>query len=577
MKKNTFFFSLLIVLLCWVVFAEDNCKGDTCITDDWSIYMSWEENSEINILLLEGLTWVNLTWNLQTQNLNNTGSNTEEIKEFKDTWSESLWVNQLDEAILRWYNNEITMYNSISDFMADHALLREDSSKLLYQTARILWYVAPEYNECSFSDINTVSESLKSNITQICKAWGLMKGDKGEFFPFRNLTNAEAITVIARIAGIQDTSTTSARWSPYLAYVKQLWILNGTDIYESTMDKVITRWQLIILLHRLGKVYDKYYGDFWAAINNPTNKPIGESPSNVSVGAGIVDTPRFTNALLWMYNNSMTLYRNASDYDPFNTMTKEQSAKVLSIYYDTFIDEKPTPITCIYKDIGNSTLKAYIENVCKYKIFPNTDTFKPSENILKSEFVKALLVMVGDITNESTTEQVIEEALDSELITASDLSTFNKPITRYEVAMMLHTLYLKNIFIDNLTQESSTYYIISPTSDQLSGSNNEQRSFIDINTIDSKDFNNGYINLFGKTYKLNKKETINYFPTSYSRYGTISDTNTDNIVGTITMAIWQKSWTKVVLEWYIIFQNTSNLYTITPTSTIPYYTIKKIK
>ena len=68
-----------------------------------------------------------------------------------------------------------------------------------------------------------------------------MKGDKGEFFPFRQLTYAEALTVIARISGIEETSSTSARWTPYLDYVKKLNILNGTDIHEGTMEETITR------------------------------------------------------------------------------------------------------------------------------------------------------------------------------------------------------------------------------------------------------------------------------------------------------------------------------------------------
>jgi len=136
---------------------------------------------------------------------------------------------------------------------------------------------------------------------------------------------------------------------------------------------------------------------------------------------------------------------------------------------------------------------------------------------------------------------VIEKALEAELITASDLTTFDKPITRYEVAIMLHTLYLKNTFINNLNDNNSIYYVISPTSDQSTGTTTTQKSFIDITTIDSKDFNNGYISIFNKVYKINKKETINYFPTSYSRYGTISDINTDNVIGTITLAIGQKS------------------------------------
>ena len=107
---------------------------------------------------------------------------------------------------------------------------------------------------------------------------------------------------------------------------------------------------------------------------------------------------------------------------------------------------------------------------------------------------------------------------------------------------MLHTLYLKNTFIKNLNDNSSVYYVIS-AANQTTGTGviTEQKSFIDIASIDSKDFNNGYISIFNNVYKINKKETINYFPTSYSRYGTITDINTDEVIGTITLAIGQKS------------------------------------
>ena len=574
------------ILSLWAIafsFAADTCQGNICINGSGAIYM--QNNDTIYNELVSGLsgattTGTTTTWSVNT-GTNLTGTTTTGATTtwsiFKPTGSNTAGASQLDEAILRWYTNGLTMYTTITDFNGNNALLREDASKLIYQAARTLWYKGTTFNECTFSDLTTVSDSLKQNIAEICKAGGLMKGDKGEFFPFRKLNNAEAITLIARIAGIKDTTTSSARWTAYLNYVKKLGILNGTDIHEGTMEKTITRWDLIILLHRLGKVYDKYYGDFSQAIDNPANLPTGTSNSSVSIGAGIVDTPRFTNSLLWMYNNDMTMFWKASDYDPYNVLTKEQAAKILSTYRKKFITTTKEKVVCKYTDIANSNLKTYIDDVCNYGIFPNTTTFDPGYNITKVEFVRAILAMQWLSTSDSTTQTVIEKALEAELITSSDLTTFDKPITRYEVAIMLHTLYLKNAFIKNLNDNNSIYYVISATSDQNSGATTTQKSFIDITTIDSKDFNNGYISIFNNVYKINKKETINYFPTSYSRYGTISDINTDNVIGTITLAIGQKAWTKVVVEGYIIFQNTAEIFTIMPTNTAPYYTITKIK
>ena len=113
----------------------------------------------------------------------------------------------------------------------------------------------------------------------------------------------------------------------------------------------------------------------------------------MSIGAGIVDTPRFTNALLWMYNNDMTMFWKASDYDPYNVLTKEQAAKILSTYRKKFITEAKETVVCNYTDIKSSNLKTYIEDVCNYSIFPNTTTFDPSYNITKVEFVRAILAM----------------------------------------------------------------------------------------------------------------------------------------------------------------------------------------
>ena len=54
------------------------------------------------------------------------------------------------------------------------------------------------------------------------------------------------------------------------------------------------------------------------------------------------------------------------------------------------------------------------------------------------------------------------KALELELISKADLATFDKPITRYEVALMLSNLHLKSEFINNLKDTSVNYNVISP-------------------------------------------------------------------------------------------------------------------
>jgi hypothetical protein len=350
-----------------------------------------------------------------------------------------------------------------------------------------------------------------------------MKGNEGLFAPINNLTYAEAITVMARISGMKNTETTSARRTPYLEYIKRINILQGTNINESTMETKITRGELIVLLYRVAIKYQQSGGNLSSlGEEKSTVLPSDNNSSNslVSIGAGVIDTPKFTTALLWMYHSDMTMYWKASDYDPFNITTRAQAAKLLSIYNKKFIPATGTTLeTCIYMDIKT--------------------TFNPNYAIIKSDFVGAILNMVGE--KPTTGETVASKALQLEIISKADLNTFDKPITRYEVALLLSNLHLKTAFINNLKDITTNYNVIAPIAkDATVYPEGQQKVFIDVHSIDSKEFNNGFINLFGKSYKIKKKEVINYLPTSYSRYGEISDITNDSQIGSISMAIGQK-------------------------------------
>ena len=504
------------------IFAADICQWNICIDPNWSIYIKNNEtiysslideptntwwNTNTWILLN---TWINIsTWQINTGTSLNTwtsNNNTNTVTSYKSSFSNR--NEELDEAIWRWYTNELTIYDNITDYQANNLLLREQAAKLFYQSALVVEFNGEPYNECSFSDINNVSDSLKENIKNVCTLWWLMKWNNSLFSPTKNLTYAEAITVIARIAWIKNTNTKYAWRTPYLSYVKNLWILKNTNINENTMENKITRWELIVLLYRLSITYNENWGnlyDLWTKELDSINLPSDNNSSNslVSIGAGVIDTPKFTTALLRMYHSNMTVYWKASDYDPFNVTTREQAAKLLSIYSkkieNTNINNN---ITCNYTDTKSSSLENYIIDACKKWIFRNTNTFNPSNAIIKSEFVTAILNMLQE--KPWTWETISSKALELEIISKADLNTFDKPITRYEVALMLSNLHLKSEFIKNLKDTSITYNVISPIDkDTTTYPAWQQKVFIDINSIDSKEFNNWFINLFGKTYKIN--------------------------------------------------------------------------
>jgi hypothetical protein len=579
-------------------FAADICQWNICIDVNGNIYIKNNETIYSSLLEWVGTGSFITSWTINTGSVNSwttiTSTGTLWTWIVANTWTTATTPistifktpnEELNAAILRWYTNDLTIYNNITDYQANNLLLREQAAKLFYQTALIVEYNWETYNDCTFSDITSVSESLKENIKNACNLWWLMKGNKWLFTPTNNLSYAEAITVIARIADIENTTTQYARRTPYLTYVKNLGILKGTNINESTMENKITRWELIVLLYRLSVVYENNGGNLSDIANTTITTPSIELPSDtnssnslVSIGAWVIDTPKFTTALLWMYHSNMTVYWKASDYDPFNILTREQAAKLLSIYNKKFKNNTGTvtSVSCNYTDIKDSWLQDYIIDACQKWIFKNSSTFNPSNAIIKSEFVTAILNMLHE--KPWSGQNIPAKALELEIISKADLNTFDKPITRYEVALLLSNLHLQTEFINNLKDIAVTYNVIAPIEkDTTVYPAWQQKVFIDINSIDSKEFNNGFINLFGKSYKITKKEIINYLPTSYSRYGEITDITNDNEIGNISMAIGQKWGTKILIEWFIVFPDIKEILSIYPTTQIPYYMITKIK
>ncbi|MBP7884692.1 S-layer homology domain-containing protein [Patescibacteria group bacterium] len=92
-------------------------------------------------------------------------------------------------------------------------------------------------------------------------------------------------------------------------------------------------------------------------------------------------------------------------------------------------------------------------------------TFRPTATITKVEFMAAMLNMIGEspIVNNTTTRQTAtyNKALTLELVSNADLATFDRILTRYEAALLLYKLYVKNRFIASLNNNDVTHTIIS--------------------------------------------------------------------------------------------------------------------
>ncbi len=81
----------------------------------------------------------------------------------------------------------------------------------------------------------------------------------------------------------------------------------------------------------------------------------------------------------------------------------------------------------------------------------------------KAEFIASLLKMSNQYPSQSgsRSDNVYNKALSLDMITQAEKQTFDKSITRYESAMILSKLYLKQEFTKNLSDTNASYSVIS--------------------------------------------------------------------------------------------------------------------
>jgi S-layer homology domain len=154
-------------------------------------------------------------------------------------------------TVLDWmYSNGLTKYSTESSYRPNDQVTRGEIAKFFVQYAKYKNLVKGT-NACTFNDIAGYDETLTPFILEAC-AYGLMKGNSGNFRPNANLTEAEAVTVVSRtIMGLQNENG-SPRWSEYYSVAKSYGVITTSDVWA--LDRKATRASVGTLLYNASSV-----------------------------------------------------------------------------------------------------------------------------------------------------------------------------------------------------------------------------------------------------------------------------------------------------------------------------------
>ena len=155
---------------------------------------------------------------------------------------------ELESAVQWMYDNELTRYDNIVQFLPNDTLTREQAAKFFWNFAVYLEKdTIVSVDACQFNDVANADYTLLPHIISSCQLW-LFKGSQGNFMPFDQLTRAEALTVVMRTLDGKMDETVVPRWSNYHKSARQLGLTTENDVYS--LDAPISRYEIALILYR---------------------------------------------------------------------------------------------------------------------------------------------------------------------------------------------------------------------------------------------------------------------------------------------------------------------------------------
>lgn len=200
----------------------------------------WYEFQGDECVKVENSVWLNFAKQVESD------SNETTWKEV-DAW----WQSELSLAIKWMYDNDLTMYSTVSNFDISWELTREQAAKFFSQfSTKILWKGLNK-DGITFNDLSNADITLQPYIVVAGGQW-LFQWVNWNFLPHQKLTEAQAVAVIIRTKYGFQNEEWEKRYAEYYNLANNNWLLNWLFFdLERMDDKYITRWAVALLLYRL--------------------------------------------------------------------------------------------------------------------------------------------------------------------------------------------------------------------------------------------------------------------------------------------------------------------------------------
>lgn len=490
------------------------------------------------------------------------------------------------KSALSWmYTNGLTQFSTPEKFEPYNNLTREQAAKFfVVMQETVLWQVPVTNNRaCTFSDV-WFDPSLRAFVDKAC-AYGILKWSSGAFRPTAKISKPEFVTALVRmIEWAQRDETWNPRWSQYYQQAKTRWLTK--ELNANAFDTPANRYEAALFMYRSLAVLRQSNipttpVTTWTT-STGTETPVDTTPTN-PVTPSISD-PTLQESIYWMHDNGMTRFSSVEQYRPFDTLQRQEAAKIFTLFRNTILEWTPDDngASCAFDDlnIADQTLVSYIKQACKLQILKwSNNLFNPEWLLTKPQAIAILIRMLEWPQSETGANRwqiYYDKAVTMWMIEASQVENFDKPISRYEIAKILYNSKVKYALIKNLNNNYETNKLIYPVPNTLeTGANTwEIKWLVSINTqiLSRTDIDTYIIDLFWNQYKLERQATQKYLNSDYVWYGKIITIDETQDIWTSAFTISNGVIIDGVIRPYLVEQAN---YFLSPSLQQPYYDMVK--
>ncbi len=237
--------------------------------------------------------------------------------------------------------------------------------------------------------------------------------------------------------------------------------------------------------------------------------------------------PEFIEALRFSYDNGLTQFKTVDTFKPYQELTREQAAKIVGVFAQEVMKyDKTNTSSCQFNDLewADETLKPFIFDSCKLWIFKGTaeGDFFPSQSLTKAEAIAVVIRMFNRWTLDEAWDpwylNYYLEARNLELTKEKNIFALERPLTRYEMILLLYRFYVKYSLLEKLNAnvwlfDESDNISIRSVGDWVLVLNSDE--FLDEKVEEI------FAEIDGSYYRLEKSNLILQFENAYTRYGDV--------------------------------------------------------